>query len=51
MRGAVPPLLQYAIMAWCSVKAEGQIYLYLCKYCKSFEISHAHQSNMFVIEK
>jgi hypothetical protein len=29
MREAIPPLLQYAFMAWCSVKAQGQIYLYL----------------------
>jgi hypothetical protein len=29
MRGAVPPLHQYAFMAWCSVKAQGQLYLYL----------------------
>jgi hypothetical protein len=29
MRGAVHPLPQYAFMAWCSVKAQGQLYLYL----------------------
>jgi hypothetical protein len=29
MRGAVPPLPQYAFMAWCSAKAQGQLYLYL----------------------
>jgi hypothetical protein len=23
MRGAIPPLPQYALMAWCSVKAQG----------------------------
>jgi hypothetical protein len=30
MRGAIPPLAQYAFMAWCSVKdkAQGQLYLY-----------------------
>jgi hypothetical protein len=27
MRGAKPPLPQYAFMAWCSVKAQGQLYL------------------------
>jgi len=27
MRGVIPPFLQYAFMAWCSVKAQGQIYL------------------------
>jgi len=26
MRGALHPLLQYAFMAWCSVKAQGQLY-------------------------
>jgi hypothetical protein len=29
MRGAIPPLPQYAFMAWCLVKAQGQLYLYL----------------------
>jgi hypothetical protein len=28
MRGAIPPLPQYALMMWCSVKAQGQHYLY-----------------------
>jgi len=28
MRRAIPPLPQYAFMAWCSVKkAQGQLYL------------------------
>jgi hypothetical protein len=26
MRGAIPPLPQYAFMAWCSAKAQGQLY-------------------------
>jgi hypothetical protein len=30
MRGAIPPL-QHAFMAWCPVKAQGQLYLYLQK--------------------
>jgi hypothetical protein len=25
MRGDIPPLPQYAFMAWCSLKAQGQI--------------------------
>jgi len=29
MSGAIHPLPQYASMAWCSVKAQGQLYLYL----------------------
>jgi hypothetical protein len=27
--GAIPPLLQYAFMVWCSIKAQGQLYLTL----------------------
>jgi hypothetical protein len=30
MRGAITPLPQYAFMAWCSVKAQRHIYLYVC---------------------
>jgi hypothetical protein len=29
MNGAITPLLQYALMAWLSVKAQGQLYLYI----------------------
>jgi len=29
MTGAMPPLPQYAFMAWCSVKAQGLLYLHL----------------------
>jgi len=28
MNGAIPPLPQYAVMAWGLVKAQGQLYLY-----------------------
>jgi hypothetical protein len=28
MRGAIPPLLQYAFVVWCSFKAQGQPYLF-----------------------
>jgi hypothetical protein len=27
MSGAIPPFPQYAFMAWCSVKAQGQLYM------------------------
>jgi hypothetical protein len=37
MRGAIPPLLQYAFMAWCSVKGRGQLYLYI-KTTQAWEI-------------
>jgi hypothetical protein len=29
MRGTIPALLPYAFMAWCSVKAQGQLYFTL----------------------
>jgi hypothetical protein len=29
MSGAIHPPPQYAFMAWCSVKPQGQLYLYL----------------------
>jgi hypothetical protein len=29
MSGAIHPLPQYTFMVWCSVKAQGQLYLYL----------------------
>jgi hypothetical protein len=31
MCGAILPLLHYASMEWCSVRAQGQLYLYLYK--------------------
>jgi hypothetical protein len=27
--GVIPPLPQYAFMEWCSVKAQGRLYIYL----------------------
>jgi hypothetical protein len=33
MRGAIPPLPQYACVAWCSVKAQGQLYLSFSHVC------------------
>jgi hypothetical protein len=32
MSGAIPPLLQYAFMAWCLVKVQGQLYFTLLYY-------------------
>jgi hypothetical protein len=34
--GAMPPLPHYALMAWCSAKAQGQLYLYLYLYLTRF---------------
>jgi hypothetical protein len=31
MSGAIPPFPQYAFMACCSLKAQGQLYLYEVK--------------------
>jgi hypothetical protein len=36
MRGAIPPLPQYAFIALCSVKAKGQLYLYLLRFHMAF---------------
>jgi hypothetical protein len=38
MRGVIPRLPRYAFMAWCLVKTQGQLYLYLTKrniYCRN----------------
>jgi hypothetical protein len=37
MSGAMPPLLQYAFMAWCLVKAQEQLYLTLNISEKTYE--------------
>jgi len=39
MCGAIPPLLQYAFIVWCSVKAQGQLYVYLLSYSLSLLFS------------
>jgi hypothetical protein len=31
MLGAIRPLPQYAFLAWCTVKARGQLYLYIAR--------------------
>jgi hypothetical protein len=38
MRGAIHPLPQYALMAWCSVKAKGQLYLLPLSYITKLKI-------------
>jgi hypothetical protein len=44
MHGAIPPLPQYAFMVWCSVKTQGQLYIYiqmLVYYCElHFEVAN-----------
>jgi len=29
MSGAIPPLPQYAFVAWCLLKAQGELYTYI----------------------
>jgi len=36
MRGDIPPLPQYAFMAWCSVKAQGQLYFFTFTFYTNF---------------
>jgi hypothetical protein len=42
MSGAVPPLPQYAFVAWCSVKAQGQLYLCLLPERKAGLVGPGH---------
>jgi hypothetical protein len=39
MRGAIPPPPQYAVMAWCLVKAQGQLYIYFAFNKRKDEIT------------
>jgi len=47
MHGAIPPLPQYAFMAWCSVKktAQGQLYFYATDYPVSGLLKHLNTLN------
>jgi hypothetical protein len=38
MCGAIPPLHQYAFMAWFSMTAYSQIYLYLFKFLWAYTV-------------
>jgi len=45
MRGAIPPLLQYVLVAWCLVKAQGKVtffYLYQDTVLCGYEARWAH---------
>jgi hypothetical protein len=50
MSGAIPPLSQYAIMAWCLVKAQGQLYLYLYLKLLSAKVNYCTCQRMTWIE-
>jgi hypothetical protein len=41
MRGAIRPFHPYAVMAWCSVKAQGQLHLYLLPSTSGGPLLHA----------
>jgi hypothetical protein len=40
MGGAIPPLPQYAFMAWCLFKEQGQLYFYLYHRVQTGSESH-----------
>jgi hypothetical protein len=42
MSGVIPPLPQYAFMAWCLLKAQGQLYLYLKRYLFVHPLNYLH---------
>jgi hypothetical protein len=48
MRGAIPPLPQYAFMAWCSVNAEGQLlsFTFMGFSIATIEMRFSHQNFM-----
>jgi hypothetical protein len=46
MSGAILSLPQYAFMAGCLVKAQGQLYLYLFAFTSYFSISVAEAANI-----
>jgi hypothetical protein len=51
MRGSIPPFLQYVFMSWCSVKAQGQLYLYLYVFFScDFRFSKSIYSHHCVLE-
>jgi hypothetical protein len=50
MRGAIALLPQYALMTWCSVKAQGQLYLYhiiIVKVNSSLCLTKHHAMNAY----
>jgi len=40
MRGAIPPIPQYAYKAWSSVKTQRQFYLYLTGVGNEYILNH-----------
>jgi hypothetical protein len=50
MSGAITPLPQYAFMAWCLVKAQGQLYL-LPLPVMVMDYKHSSSRNIFTVIK
>jgi len=53
MRGAIPPLPQYAFIVWCSVKAQGQLYFMTThpdKYLKAYALTRSVYQPFSVLE-
>jgi len=48
--GVTPPLPQYAFMEWCSVKAQGQLYLYLYALTSIFSFGFRICLDLFVVQ-
>jgi hypothetical protein len=46
MSGAIPPFPQYAFMAWCLVKAQGQLYLLPFHTCNIQSLKLSVQSEV-----
>jgi nitroimidazol reductase NimA-like FMN-containing flavoprotein (pyridoxamine 5'-phosphate oxidase superfamily) len=46
MSGAIPQLSQYTFMAWCSVKAQGQLHFIPQKYSRSTLLLETTASNI-----
>jgi hypothetical protein len=50
MGGAIPPLPQYALIAWCSVKAQGQLYLFIVDvFCTELSASELERRYKLIV--
>jgi hypothetical protein len=48
MSGAIPPLPQYTFMAWCLVKAQGQLYQFFWR--QKFQCSVVQNTEQYCFE-
>jgi hypothetical protein len=49
MRGTIPPILQYAFIAWCSVKAQGQLYFSFTYDRLNVQVLHQYKPKRKII--